>query len=530
MAIDHVMLLGSERKPSRGDVHVGPANPAEQVMVSVQVRRRPDAPALPDLAALGARRPRDRQAVDREEVARTHGSDPADLAKVEEFATQVGLRVDESNPARRTVRLSGTVAQMNQAFGVQLGSYQSASGHVYRGREGHLHVPRHLAGVIERVSGLTNRPLAQPRVRTRPLSISNFPASTIGQLYDFPAGDGAGQTIGIIELGGGYSRADLDTYFGALGLATPNVVEVDVDGATNNYGDPADVEVELDIETAGTIAPAATIAVYFAPNTEQGFIDAITTATFDTTNNPSILSISWGAPEDVGWTPAGLSGMDSAFATAAAAGLTVLAASGDNGSNDNVGDGRAHCDFPASDPYVLACGGTKLEVDDDGVLSDEDTWNDGGGGATGGGISNQFPLPPWQNNVGVPPSANDGVSIGRGVPDIAADADPHTGYDIVADGQWIVVGGTSAVAPLYAGLLAVINANLAGQGFPDVGFFSPYLYTLNGTNVFADIVDGNNWVGIAPAYSAGPGWDACTGLGRIDGNNLLVSVGGTPGP
>lgn len=131
-----------------------------------------------------------------------------------------------------------------------------------------------------------------------------------------------------------------------------------------------------------------------------------------------------------------------------------------------------------------------------------------------------FPLPSWQNNVGVPPSANDGVSVGRGVPDIAADADPNTGYDIVADGQWVVVGGTSAVAPLYAGLLAVINANLNGMGFPNVGFVSPFLYTLGGTSAFADIVDGNNWVGIAAAYSAGTGWDACTGLGRINGNNL----------
>ena len=235
MSFDHVPLRGSERKLGPGDSRVGPADPTEQLTVSVQVRRRPDGPDLPDLAELGAKHPRDRQRIDRDYVARSLGSDPADLAKVAEFAEQFGLRVEESDPARRTVRLSGTVEQMNQAFGVQLGSYQHSGG-TYRGREGHLYVPRNLAGIVERVSGLTNLALARPHLRSRPRDISHLPASTIGQLYDFPAGDGAGQTIGIIELGGGYSPNDLNTYFNALGLATPTVVEVDVDGAANSYG------------------------------------------------------------------------------------------------------------------------------------------------------------------------------------------------------------------------------------------------------------------------------------------------------
>jgi kumamolisin len=205
---------------------------------------------------------------------------------------------------------------------------------------------------------------------------------------------------------------------------------VSVDGAGNNYGDPADGEVELDIEVTGSIAPGATIAVYFAPNTEQGFIDAISAPTFDTTNNPTIISISWGAPEDAGWTAAGLSGMDSALATAAAFGITVRAASGDNGSNDNVYDGVAHCDFPASDPYVLACEsrGTTRDWDGPPVVA-------------------SVIASAWQAGKGVPPCINDGVSLGRGVPDVSADADPHTGYKIVVDGAWMVTGGTSAAAP-----------------------------------------------------------------------------------
>jgi kumamolisin len=522
-ATDRLLLPGSKRQAMSDARRLGPANPAERLTVSIQVRRRPDAPPLPDLAALGAQRPRDRERPDRESLAATHGADPADLAKVEDFARQYGLQVEESSAERRTILLSGTVDQMNQAFGVELSRYEYPGG-TYRSREGHVRIPRHLQGVIERVSGLTDRPLARPLVRFRPRNVLNFPASRIAQLYNFPAGsDGSGVCIGIIELGGGYSQRDLDTYFGSVGLSTPDVVAVSVDGAANNYGDPsgADAEVELDIEVAGTIAPGATIAVYFAPNTEQGFIDAINVAIHDQ-NAPSVISISWGAPEDGGWTTAGLNGMDAAFAAAAAAGITVLAAAGDNGSNDGVNDGQAHCDFPASDPYVIACGGTTLQVDDSGALAGEVVWNDGFSGATGGGVSDVFPLPAWQAQAGVnvPPSVNDGVSAGRGVPDVTADADPGTGYDVIVDGGPMAIGGTSAVAPLYAGLLALI---ISAVHFP-LGYITPYLYSLNGTNVFVDIVSGNNQIPAAPGYSAGVGWDACSGLGRIDGSNLLANV------
>jgi len=266
-------------------------------------------------------------------------------------------------------------------------------------------------------------------------------------------------------------------------------------------------------------AECAGSAVCFAPNTEQGFIDAITTATFDTSSNPTIISISWGAPEDAGWTAAGLSGMDSAFATAAAFGITVLAASGDNGSNDNVYDGVAHCDFPASDPYVLACGGTTLQVNPDQTVA-EIVWdNPGFGWATGGGISDRFGLPSWQAGKGVPVSVNNGVSVGRGVPDVAADADPHS-YKVVVDGTWVVEGGTSAVAPLYAGLFALLNQSF---GFP-LGFITPFIYSLYETNAFVDITLGTNQIYPAPGYSAGAGWDACSGLGRINGKNLLAEL------
>jgi kumamolisin len=516
---DQVVLAGSER-PARSDARLaGPADAKEQLTVSVEVRRRPDGPPLPDLAELGAQRPRDRAEINRAAVAASYGADLEDLAKVSAFADAYGLAVEESSAPRRTARLSGTVGQMNKAFGVRLNTYQYNGG-TYRGREGHVMVPRELADIVKRVSGFTNLPLAQPRLLARPQEVTSFNAAQIGQMYDFPTGvNGARQTIGIIELGGGFSPADLNTYFAALELPTPNVVTVSVDGATNGYGSGADGEVELDIEVSGSIAPGATIVVYFAPNSEMGFIDAITTAVQDTVNNPSVLSISWGLAEDL-WTTAGLQGMDNAFIDATMARITVLAAAGDNGSNDRVYDGRAHCDYPASDPYVIACGGTTLQVNPDETI-DEIVWDTPlFGFATGGGISDKWGLPGWQEGKGVPPSVNDGVSTGRGVPDVAGNANPFTGYNVVVDGSWTVEGGTSAVAPLYAGLFALMNQSL---GFR-LGYITPYMYSLDETDAYLDITTGTNQIPPAPGYSAGNGWDACSGLGRIDGNNLLTGL------
>jgi kumamolisin len=194
-------------------------------------------------------------------------------------------------------------------------------------------------------------------------------------------------------------------------------------------------------------------------------------------------------------------------------GVTVCSASGDSGSTDGIGDGRAHVDFTASSPHVLACGGTRLEAGD-GSISREVVWN-AGGGATGGGISDVFPLPSWQSSAKVPPSANAGGRHGRGVPDVAGDADPATGYQVRVDGQDAVFGGTSAVAPLWAALVARINQRL---GKP-IGFLNPVVYSAAGQSALNDITTGTNG-----AYNAAKGWDACTGLGSPDGARLLAAM------
>jgi kumamolisin len=377
-------------------------------------------------------------------------------------------------------------------------------------------VPAELGEVVVGVFGLDDRPqlrsqfrIADPRDVT-----SSYTPVEVAQAYDFPAGaTGAGQCVALIELGGGYRPSDLETYFDGLGLSVPTVTAVSVGGAMNSpSGDPgsADGEVMLDIEVVGAVAPGARIAVYFAPNTDQGFIDAVTTAVHDRSNAPSVVSISWGGPEST-WTGQAQTVLDQAFADAAALGVTVCAASGDNGSGDGVDDGRAHADFPASSPHVLGCGGTRLATD--GV---ETVWNDGSsGGASGGGVSDTFDLPDWQSSAGVPPSANPGGRVGRGVPDVSGNADPRTGYRVLVDGQQTTIGGTSAVAPLWAALVALVNER---RGRP-IGFLNAILYG-NGGGALRDVTSGDNDIGSTPGYSAGPGWDACTGLGSPDGTAL----------
>jgi kumamolisin len=512
-----VALPGSERAAPQGAAPVGPADPNARTTVTVVVRSRGDIAAA--AAALAPVAPASRTYLSREAFTQKYGGDPADIAAVEAFATSAGLTVVSADAARRSIELAGTHRELGAAFGAQLTLY-TKDGATFCGRTGALTIPASLAGIILGVFGLDKRPQARAQFRRNvraAAATTSFTPPQVAAAYDFPAGTtGVGQTVGLIELGGGYATADLTAYFAQLNVPMPKVVTVSVDGAANApTGDPngADAEVMLDIEVVGSIAPGATIVVYFAPNTDQGFLDAITTAVHDTANHPNIVSISWGGPE-ADWTGQATTNFDAAFAAAATLGVTVTAAAGDNGSSDGLSDGLAHVDFPSSSPNVLACGGTTLHASGAKITS-ETVWNDGSsGGATGGGVSDVFPLPSWQAKAGVPPSANAGGHVGRGVPDVAGDADPETGYSTRVDGQAGVIGGTSAVAPLWAALLARINAQL---GKP-VGFVNAHLYAASAPP-FHDIVSGNNG-----AYAAKAGWDACTGLGTPDGAHVANAL------
>ena len=500
----YLPIEGSERKAPKA-VLLGPVDPAQLLTISLYLKPRGKPPAAHRL--------------DRAEFARLYGARPEDIARIEAYARDHGLVVADVDPARRLVRLAGTADMHCRAFRTKLDRYGVATGE-HRGRSGPLYVGDDIAPLVHGVFGLDDRPQARPQFRAVPAlaAPAGMTALEVGQLYGFPPGDGTGETIALIELGGGYVSTDLNQYFKGLAVKAPKVTAVAVDGGRNaptrNANGP-DGEVMLDIEVAGALAPGAHIAVYFAPNTDQGFLDAVTQAIHDQKLKPSVVSISWGGPES-SWTQAAAQAMDQAFQDAAALGVTICAASGDGGSGDGATDGLAHVDFPASSPNVLGCGGTRVTVAAGGTtIASETVWNDGAqGGAGGGGISTLFPVPAYQQGVALPPSANAGAGPGRGVPDVSGNADPQSGYQVLVDGQNLVIGGTSAVAPLWAALIARLNGNL---GKP-VGFLNPLIYAH--AAACRDIVSGNNG-----AYEAGKGWDACTGLGSPDGTALLAALG-----
>ena len=523
---DSVELKGSARAPMPGGRDAGPVDPNQLIEVTLLLRRGSESREFPQVDEMGARLPNERRYLTRQEFARSHGAHADDLEKIRSFAAQHGFKIVAENRAARTVKLSGTVQAFEDVFRANLRRTERKSGE-YRCRTGSLTIPADLDGIIEGVIGLDNRPQAKAHFRLRKTNpnihalaapVSYSPVQ-VAQAYAFPSGaTGSGQCIAIIELGGGYNSSDLDSFFRNLGIAVPKVTAVSVDGGANSpTGDPsgADGEVELDIQVAGAIAPAAQIAVYFAPNTDQGFIDAITTAVHDNHLKPSIISISWGGPED-SWTAQLRNALNSACQDASTMGVTVLAASGDDGSTDGDPNGGPTVDFPAASPYVIGCGGTRLTVSGT-TISSEQAWNDlsANEGATGGGVSKVFALPSYQQSANVPKAPNG--FVGRGVPDVAGDADPQTGYNVVVDGKTSVIGGTSAVAPLWAGLLALVNQSLGAN----VGYVNPLLYSPKSAAAFRDITSGSNGV-----YSARPGWDACTGLGVPNGTALLKALGG----
>ncbi len=523
------ILAHSERAPMEGAKLIGPSDPREKMEVTVFLRRGSKPGSYPNVAQLGLQPVNERHHLSRDQFAKAHGASTDDLLKVKQFAAKYGLQVKEENPARRSVLLAGTVEAFSSAFETKLERYEHPTKGSYRGRTGTLTIPTELVPVIEGVFGLDNRPQAKPHFRIRKATgklqphaqQASYDPTQVAEAYDFPTGvNGSNQSIAILELGGGFKPADLTAFFNKLKLPTPKVSAIGVDGASNApTGDPSgpDGEVELDIEVAGSIAPGAQIGVYFTPNTDQGFLNALTTAIHDTNLKPNVISISWGGAENT-WTQQAMNAFDSAAQDAATMGITIFVASGDDGATDGDPSGALQVDFPASCPHMTGCGGTTLVLSGTTIKS-EVAWNELSHqeGATGGGVSQYFSSQTWQQTAKVPNAPNG--KPGRGVPDVAGDADPTTGYNVVVDGSGTVIGGTSAVAPLWAGLTTLINESL-GQ---PVGFLNPLLYSQGEEATFHDIVSGNN-----DGYKAAPGWDPCTGLGSPDGSKLLVALGGKP--
>ena len=543
---NRVALPGSDKAALPAARIIGTIPASEQFQVTVRVRRQA---ALPSLVAYAAQRPAQRRYMTKSEFANQHGASDDDLAKVADFARANGLTVENSDAARRSVLLSGTAADFQQAFSVELKRYALPGGDV-RGRSGPVYIPSDLDGIVIGVFGLDNRPFATPHFTFRPEAartpqITAYYPAQIAALYDFPTDlTGQGQKIGIIELGGGFRQSELDTYFAAAGVTPPQVSAASfAGGGMNSPGtdplDPAnpDVEVMLDIQVAGSIAPGAEIIVYFAKDaSDQGFLDVMTAAVSDPQNDLTVISVSWGGPEGgVGQDSAAQAtkqfqdNFDQTLQTAAHLGITVCIASGDFGSANSAADdpnwdGGAHVDFPASSPHALACGGTRITVANR-AITDEVVWHPGTNSGSGGGVSRYFALPSFQANANVPPAVNPPGPVMRGVPDISGDAASESGYRVLCDGQAFPdpakqlpgIGGTSAVAPLWAGLIALLAQSLGAK----LGWINPQLYQIApSAGAFRDITSGDNG-----NYSAAPGWDPCTGLGSPDGQKLRQALG-----
>ena len=484
----------------------GHLNPDEIIRLTLVLRRRCEAPAPDELG----------RHLSHAELAEAHGADPADIEAVEHFARAHGFTVANIHASARIVAIGGRLQDLASAFGAEL-VLRQVGDRMVRTHEGPLHIPAALNGRIMAVLGFDQRPIASTDHAFRPRTSQaiSYTPPQIAELYNFPAGSGENQAIALIELGGGFDSSDLENYWQQLGLNNVSVTGVSVDRASNApQGDPngPDGEVVLDIEVVGAIARGANIAVYFAANTDQGFLDGINAAIHDTARKPAIISISWGAAESE-WSPYSMNAFNAAFHDAALLGISVCAAAGDDGSSDGQTDGLLHVDFPASSPWVLACGGTSL-IGSNGKIESEVVWNDGAnGGTTGGGVSAHFSGPKYQAHIEVPKPTGTVNKIGRGVPDVAGVADPDTGYQILVDGEQGVIGGTSAVAPLWAGLIARLNQQLGRN----LGWFHPALYgALTQRKALRDITSGNNG-----AYKASIGWDPCTGLGTPNGEAML---------
>ena len=447
------------------------------------------------------------------------GATDADLDAVANFATAHSLTVEHRYRSGANLILTGTAGAFNSAFSISLNQVVTTD-RTYHTYDGELVIPLELKDIVEQVLGLDTSVVFthcatpyDPNAVGSPSSVPLTPQQ-VATAYNFPANNGAGTCVAIIELAGGYTQQNLTSSFSRIGI-TPNPTVVNAYG-TNSPGSDSDFETMLDIYVIGGIVPKATIAMYFGNVYAPGFYNAVAAAVNDNIYSPKVISISWGGIESSGY-------MDDLFISARLKGITVTVATGDFGSKASANTNVYTVQYPASSPYVLACGGTTLQLNPNGTIANEFVWN-GGSQGSAGGVSTLYSVPTWQTGLTSKkyPTPTVATLTSRGIPDVAGNGDPYTGYEFYLglSNTLSQYGGTSAVAPLYAALFARIVA-LGGH---EVGFINSVLYA--NPQVFQDITVGNNACPAPQGYSATPGWDACTGLGSPNGQailNLLVS-------
>jgi kumamolisin len=507
-----VDLPGSERLELPGSTRIGVTRPQDRFAVSIVVRPAARRDHDPITASIGGA-----QQLAPEDLASAFGPAESDVAAVLGFADRVGLVLEGVIPVARTVRVSGTASQYERAFGVALADYEY-QGTTFRGRTGTINVPGDLSEIVTAVFGLDTRPVGR-HVAAVPVPIGEaLSPLQVKSAYRFPAQvDGRGQCIGFIELGGGYRPSDIDTHLANLGGRAPHVVEVGVGaafnaptaGPPNNPCDP-DLEVALDLQVAAAAAPGATIAVYFAANTSQGFLDAVTAAVTDVVRRPSVLAICWSAAEEEGFITAALArAADELFRVAGSCGITVLSASGraDAGSSQSPFSGA----FPAVSPNVTACTGTRLFVSEGGIQA-EQLW-EARPGAEEVATSRLFALPRWQSSLAASVAREQQPLTGRLTPDVAAHA---AGYLVTVRGVNRSAAGLGAATSLWAGLVALLNHSLDQR----VGWLNPHLYgPILAAGGYRPVLSGPGIGGAPPS-----GWQPALGLGSPHGLTMLRAL------
>ena len=533
----YVVLPGSKRGKNPNATKCGEVDPKQRISVTIGL----SGPKLPGADEYIGK------TMTPEELASQYGAKPEDADKVAKSLGKFGIDVDKVSLVTRSMKVSGTAAQMEAAFKPGLVMMRSVDQGEYRGRQGSIEVPADLKGVVTGVFGLDERRMARRKAAVAAqaastAALSPLTPTDLEHRYNFPPGNGAGQKIAIAEFGGGYFASDTAAYCTKFGRPVPNVKAVSVGAPAFTFQQilalpPAQrkneldtsVEVMMDVQIIAGLCPAADISVYFSTFDQAGWVDLLNAVI---AAKPAVLSVSWGlAEDDPSWSQNAITAVNDRLNAARLLGITVCISSGDDGSGDQIDDGKGHVNFPASSPFVLSVGGTMLMGAGGGI--DEVVWFDppgrraAGGGATGGGVSVLFPRPAWQN-VRIK-SINSGSIDGRVMPDIAALAGEPL-YDLIFAGHVQPNGGTSASAPLWAALIARVYTQLPAA--KQQRFLTPLLYQNGpggqpvGKIATRDITTGDNASSPSPGkgYKAGKGYDAATGWGVPDGAALVRAL------
>ncbi|MFD7642831.1 protease pro-enzyme activation domain-containing protein [Kitasatospora sp. NPDC059795] len=529
VALPQTVTPAVARSHKQGDV---PADRKISVAVSLKLRNTAEldrflaAVGTPGTAEFG-------HYLTPEQFNERFGPTQADVDQVRAFLAAQGLKVDSVSANRQVVNASGSASKVAAAFGTHESTYSDPQqgNRTFFANDAAATLPASLAGVVEGVSGLNDHTvrttrIAKPDAATPHATPSGFGPAGYDGAYrlDQLGADGTGSTVALWEFDG-YKSSNLTTYDSQFGLSGPAVSTVSVDGA-NYDSKPGDGqgEVELDSEIVRGVAPKATQLVYEAPNSDQGEIDMAAKIVSD--NRVQVISISWGSCEP-DTTASSMTAVNNSFKQAAAQGISIFSASGDDGSRDctrsTSGSSVKAVDFPASSPYNTGVGGTNLKVSGT-AYSSESAWS-----TAGGGVSTQFAKPTWQTGTNV-------TGTMRTVPDIASNADPNSGFAIYTQGTssagWQVYGGTSAAAPLWSGFAALYNQKAKAASKPTLGEVNPKLYTVANSSSYGtalhDVTSGSN-----QDFAAKTGYDQVTGWGTpiADGlANALLGTGGTTPP